>query len=288
MKVALVGSSGYISSFIIERLISESNVESILKIDCTKNSDIYLDLSTAEKFDYSVLNCIDFVIFTAAISSPDECALHFDYCWNINVTGTSYFIEEAIKRNCKVLFFSSDAVFGDIPGKIYTEESGTKAQTAYGKMKKTVEDNFKNNPLFKAIRLSYVVSAKDRFVSYCLNCIKNSEEANIFHPFYRNCITVSDVVNVVLWFLNNWDKYEYSILNVAGKELVSRLRIADEINRVTGNKLKYHISRPNNEFYTNRPPITQMVSLFLNKYNILDTKTFTEKLLIELGDIIYE
>ncbi len=288
MNVALVGSSGYIASFIIKRLEADESIENILKIDCTEDVDVYINLSEADKFDYSVLDNVDFVIFTAAISGPDKCASDFEFCWNINVTGTSYFIEEAIKRNCKVLFFSSDAVFGDIPGAIYTESSETKAETSYGKMKKAVEDKFRNDSHFKAIRLSYVVSAKDRFVSYCLDCIEKNETADIFHPFYRNCISVSDVVNVVIWFTKNWDKYEYFVLNVAGKELVSRLRIADEINRIMGNRLKYTISRPNDGFYANRPAITQMVSLFINKYSIINDNTFTKKISKELEDISYE
>ena len=77
-------------------------------------------------------------------------------------------------------------------------------------------------------------------------------------------------------------------LNVAGKELVSRLRIADEINRIMGNRLKYTISRPNDEFYANRPAITQIVSLFINKYSIVNDNTFTEKISKELEDISNE
>ena len=285
MNIAVVGSSGYIAGFIIDRLQKENIVENILKIDQNINADVYLDLADAVEFDYSVLDNVDFVIFTAAISGPDKCAQEFDFCWNINVTGTGYFINKAIERNCRVLFFSSDAVFGDIPGAIYTEKSETKAQTPYGKMKKAVEDRFKDCELFKAIRLSYVVSAKDRFVSYCLDCISQNAEADIFHPFYRNCISVSDVVDVVIWFMHNWEQYEYFVLNVAGKELVSRLRIADEINRITGNKLKYKISCPGDDFYTNRPSVTQMVSLFMNKYAILRDITFTEKISKELEDV---
>ena len=56
MNIAIVGSSGYIAGFIIERLKKESIVESILKIDQTDTADVYLNLSEAEKFDYSVLD----------------------------------------------------------------------------------------------------------------------------------------------------------------------------------------------------------------------------------------
>lgn len=285
MKIALVGSSGYISGFLLKRFENESHIKSVLKLDKNGNSDRYLDLANTSDFDYSILNDIDVVIFTAAISGPDQCANDFENCWNINVLGTKYFIKEAINRGCRVLFFSSDAVFGDIPGKIYDENSETMADTPYGKMKKAVEDEFKSNPLFKAIRLSYVASAKDRFVSYCMKCIESGEAADVFHPFYRNVIVVSDVVDVVDYLVLHWNEYKPTFLNVAGKELVSRVRIADELNRHIGGRLKYTISMPGEEFFRNRPKITQMKSLYLAHYNIIEDNTFTEKLSKELEEI---
>lgn len=287
MKIAIIGSSGYIASFLMERFCGMKDTE-ILRIDQTKDADLFLDLLNAEVFDYSALNDVDYVIFTAAISGPDQCASEFEKCWKINVEGTTVFIKNAIQRGCKVIFFSSDAVFGDVPGKIYTELSETKAQTPYGRMKKAVEDEFKANDKFKAIRLSYVVSAKDRFVKYCLSCIREEKTAEVFHPFYRNCITVSNVVDVVSWLINNWDTYEPWVLNVAGKELVSRVRIADELNRILGGKLRYSIISPSEEFYVNRPRITQMKSLYLNSYMILKDYNFTEKIQNEVEELDYE
>ena len=204
---------------------------------------------------------------------------------------------EVIKRGKRVLFFSSDAVFGDIPGEIYTENSLTQAITPYGKMKKAIEDEFKNEALFKAIRLSYVASARDHFIKYCLDCIENGKEtgkdgiegreAEIFHPFYRNVVTISDVAEVILYFALKWEEYAPTFLNVAGKELVSRIRIADELNRFLQKKkldctLKYKIITPDDSFFVNRPRITQMKSLYLSKYHILPEGSFTEKIQKEL------
>ena len=285
MKTALIGSSGYIGEFIRKRFAEEPEIDSVLKLDRNPASDAYLDLAEAEKFDYSLLKDIDYVVLTAAISGPDKCAQDFEECWKINVTGTSYFIREAIKHGCRVLFFSSDAVFGDIPGAIYDEESTTSAETPYGRMKKAVEDDFKESQLFKAIRLSYVASAKDRFYTYCLNCIRNDETAEIFHPFYRNVIVVSDVVDIVTYFAFHWDEYKPKFLNVAGKELVSRVRIADELNRHLGGKLSYTISMPGEEFFKNRPRITQTKSLYMQEYKIIPDNTFTEKIAKELEEV---
>lgn len=283
MDIAIVGSSGYIARSILDRLEKEKGIDRVIKIDRTGDIDVFLDLQDAERFDYRILDPIDQIIFTAAVSGPDQCASDFERCWAVNVTGTIYFVKRAIERRCRVLFFSSDAVFGDIPGEIYTEGSKTRAETPYGRMKKEVEDTFKGDPFFKAIRLSYVISARDRFVSYCLRCLEDGEVADIFHPFYRNCICVSDVVDVVAWFIGHWDKYKPFVLNVAGKELVSRVRIADEINRIMRGQLKYKISMPGEDFYKNRPRITQMKSLYMEGYRILKDGPFTEKIQRELS-----
>ncbi len=284
LNVAIVGSEGYIAQFLLKRLQTEKSVESVLKIDKSDNADVYLDLEHSEKFDYMCLDQIDYIIFTAAISGPDACANQYDLCWAINVMGTQHFIKESISRNCRVLFFSSDAVFGDIPGCIYLEDSKTDAKTPYGIMKKTIEDTFKKCKSFKAIRLSYVVSAKDKFVSYCLQCIEAGITAEVFHPFYRNCITVSDVVEIAVWIGLHWEEYGPWVLNVAGCELVSRVRIADEINRIFNNRLKYVITSPKPDFIKNRPCITQMGSLYLDKYSILNNVSFSEKFKKEMEE----
>lgn len=288
MNVAIVGSGGYIAGFLLQRFDSEPIIEKILTIDKGNHADRCLDLENPKEFDYEILKDIDYVVFTAAISGPDKCAAEFDMCWNVNVTGTIYFIKKAIGYGCKVLFFSSDAVFGDMPGTIYDEESETHAYTPYGRMKKAVEDEFKENVLFKAIRLSYVMSAEDRFTAYCLNCIKTGDTAEIFHPFYRNCISAKDVVDTVMWFAFHFNEYDPYVLNVAGKELISRVRIADEINRLLSGKLLYKIVIPDEKFFGNRPQITQMKSIYMQKYGILEDTSFTEKLQNELKEIINE
>ena len=284
MKIAIVGSSGYISGFLIKTIKKDLSEAEILKIDQMGDYDLFLNLKNAKNFDYESLKSVDYIIFTAAISGPDKCANDFDECWEVNVVGTEEFISNALLQGCKVLFFSSDAVFGDDKGIVFDENSMTNASTPYGKMKKHVEDTFKDNLNFKAIRLSYVASKKDRFTSYCFSCIEKGEIADIFHPFYRNVITISDVLKSVLWLVSNWDGFESSFLNIAGKELVSRVRMADEINRITKNSLKYTISFPDNGFFTNRPKITQMKSLYLKKYNIIETIEFSQKYRIELEE----
>lgn len=284
MDIALVGSSGYIAKYMIEQFEAEDQIDSCLKIGRSEKAGLHLDLYEAEKFCYDLLKDMNYIVFSAAISGPDQCAEDFKYCWHVNVTGTIYFITEALRRGCKVIFFSSDAVFGNDQGEIYTENSTTNAKFPYGRMKKAVEDRFKNESSFKSIRLPYVISKKDRFSAYCLDCISKGETAEIFHPYYRNCVFIQDVMQAVYWLMINWDEYPYSVLNVAGEELISRVRIADELNRYLGNRLKYSIISPGDAFYKNRPWITQMKSLYIQQYHIINGDSFTEKMKRELGE----
>ena len=247
MRIAIVGSSGYIAKHLMKAFTSQLNDCEIMKIDMTDDADMRLQLTAPAEFDYNKLQGIDYVIFTAAISGPDMCANEFDKCWDINVTGTTFFIREAIKRDVRVLFFSSDAVFGDIPGHIYDEDSVTQAYTAYGKMKKAIEDEFKTSKFFK--------------------------------------FTVSDVIKAILWLMQYWTTFDSFVLNLTGTELVSRVRMADEMNRYFGNKLKYTVTQPNEDFFKNRPQVTQMKSKYLYALNIIENKTFTEKFQEELKKI---
>lgn len=269
-KIYVVGSQGYIGTRLMRFLQKKYNVFGI-----DLNGAHKIDLKIPQNFDYNLLKDAT-VIFTAAVSSPDLCANDYENAYSINVVGTKYFITEALKRNCKILFFSSDAVFG-FTENIVDELTPTVGDTAYGKMKKEIEDAFKKNYLFKAIRLSYVFSFEDKFTSYLLSAIRKNEVAEVFHPFYRNVITVDDVINVIDWLLQHWEEYEPSFLNVCGSELVSRVRIADEVKRCTRKKLQYSIRYPGKEFYRNRPEILEMKSLYLHQ--ILNTREcFSDKI----------
>ena len=277
MKIGLVGSLGYIAGFLINKL---SNHE-IIKIDKSGDYDYFLDLENSNDFDSNIFNDLDYLIFTAAISSPDLCQREYDKCWNINVIGTGNIIEKALNNNCRIIFFSSDAVYGDNPDLIFDENSITETSLAYGKMKKEIEDRFKDNGNFKAIRLSYVVSKKDKFTSYVLKCKDNNEVCEVYDPFYRNCITVSDVCNVVCWLVDNWQDFKHPFLNICGDELISREDIVKQINDLFNESIDYKVIYPGDEFYLSRPKICQMKSIYLDEYHILDKKTFKEKLIEE-------
>lgn len=285
MNIVVVGASGYIGTGITKHFKANRIHDKIYTAGRHMESDIQLDLSNIECFDESQLDDVDYMIFASAVSGPDQCDKEQKKAWKINVDSTVRVIRYAVSKGCRVLFLSSDAVYGDMIGKIYSEEDATEPRTAYGRMKKAVEDAFRGESLFKSLRLSYVASGHDKFISYCLACMKKGETADIFHPFYRNCVTMTEVIHIVDWFRDHFDDFEPSALNVCGTELVSRVRIADELNRIYDSELNYTIAMMGDAFFANRPRITQMESRYLYEYGILKPRSFSERLKKELEDM---
>lgn len=268
-KVYLVGSSGYLGKKLYQYL-----QEDYFLCCLGRDTACRLELNLPQHFDYSILER-DTVLFTAAVSSPDLCAADYERAFRVNVEGTGYFIEEAIKRECRVLFFSSDAVYGFYDG-IADENTVTSGQTAYGKMKKAIEDRFLGSSLFKSLRLSYVFSMEDKYTSYLLDCAEKGITAEVYHPFYRSAVSVADVIDTVRWMIAHWQEFDHPLLNLCGSELVSRVRIADAVKQQIAPELFYRIIVPEGDFYKNRPAVLEMGSLYLDQ--MIDVQErFTQK-----------
>ncbi len=277
-RVIIVGNSGYIGSSLIRKFKSEHC--DVLTAG-RRNADLLLSLEDPSTFAYQSLQAGDTILFTAAVSSPDRCAEDFDYCWKTNVEGTAEIISRMLERGARVLFFSSDAVYSSDPSGIYDESTELAPDFPYGKMKAEIEQRFSDNHSFKAVRLSYVFSGDDKYTSYLRKCMTSGNEAEVFHPYYRSCISLSDVSAATYWLFKNWSSFSHKRLNLAGMELVSRVRMADELS-LMDESFSYSILEPDPGFYLTRSKITQMKSLYLYAYDIIEARTFSEAFRAEL------
>lgn len=256
----IVGKNGFIAKKLLER--------DTKKYLCTSSQNeagnIFLDLHQPEIFDYTLINKNTKVVLLAAISSPDECTKNYENSYSINVVGTKKFIEEVIKREGKVLFFSSDVVYGNTIEAV-DEETMTNPFGSYAKMKDEVEKAFDHELNFKVFRLSYVLSKEDKYLSYLQNCISNNEAAEVFHPFNRKVVFINDLLEAIENILKKWDEFGNKKFNICGDEDISRKDIADFYNEATGSKLTYTIIEPNQIFWDARPKDINIHSLYLEK-----------------------
>lgn len=257
-KILVVGKGGVIAS------------ELLKQIDCLTTStqadqdSILLDFRTPEAFDYRDWGAGDAVVLLGAISSPDLCHKHYAQTYQVNVEGTSYFISQMLSSGVRVLFFSSDVVYGDRDC-VVDENSETSPLGEYAHMKMDVENSFTGNTLFKVFRLSYVLSKRDSFYGYLKGCLENGHMAEVFHPLYRNVVSVYDVVDGIKAVLRNWNNVSASVVNVCGKHRVSRKDIADMFSKSCHGRLQYQTVAIDDAFWRARPKNVNVRSLYFEQ-----------------------
>jgi len=107
----IIGGRGYVGA----ALFSSIPDGTIGVATASSESEGFLRLRLEARHDFAniPLSIGDVVFLTAAISSPDICALEHSRAWAVNVTGTSEFIIHAISRGSRIIFFSSDTVYGE-------------------------------------------------------------------------------------------------------------------------------------------------------------------------------
>ena len=230
----------------------------------------------------TVLREGDTIIFTAAISEPAIVSAQFEKATRVNVESTGEFIQGAIDLGCKVLFLSSDTVYGDVETG-FDESHPINPKGAYAEMKSIVEKRFEGNPNFKSFRCSLNFYKDDRFTQYLKTCAANNVEADIFDPLTRAIVHRDDTVDAILAVANDWNLAEGQYTNCGGSQVLSRAQIAETMKRVALPNLQFKVSRPPSKFYTDRPAFIEMKSPNLKRILGRSPVTFEEAVKIEFA-----
>jgi dTDP-4-dehydrorhamnose reductase len=223
-----------------------------------------LDLRAPGEFDYDIVAAGDKVVFAAAISSPDQCQRQFDLAYAINVTGTIEAIANFIDRGARVIFFSSDVVFGETAQEVL-EDSDRRPSGPYAEMKSAVERYFEDMPQVKTLRLSYVLSGSDTFLAYLRACLERGTAASAYHALDRRVVAIDDLMTAIEVICRDWGALPFPSLNVAGPDLLSRRQLADIYAEATGSRLRVASTEPPPGFFDARPRVINMGSRYLEK-----------------------
>lgn len=282
MSTLVVGASGYIGKRIMARLGCDPQVWATSTNP--RPGGVLLDLGRPNDFDYSLVRESDLIVLAAAISSPDVCANQQDFARSVNVAGTGRFIERCMERKARVLFLSSDTVYGAAKEQI-NESAPINPAGDYAEMKAEVERAFLGHIGFKSFRLSYVFSREDKFTRYLTDCGKARRKAEVFHPFARRMVHREDVVEAVIRMREHWPEIDSAVLNVGGPELLSRWDLAAMLKETVMPDLEYTVVEPEEEFFFNRPKAINMDSPFLQPLLGRPSRTIREAVQIEFRDV---
>ena len=265
----IIGASGFIGTKFIQFLNQKCIIDYIGYSDEAIEDFKKLDLLNIDYKHFDYINEDDVVVFLAAISSPDICENNYQFARSVNVIGTETFIAECLKRKAKVIFFSSDVVYGGNTA-INTELTSPSPIGKYAEMKLYIEQQFKSYANFKVLRLSYVLSENDKFFNYLTECHNNNEVAEVFDGLYRNVILVDDVLDSIYNLSIKFYNFSNVVFNVCGDDCLSRVDLTKYYIKKF-NIVKYKVIEVPEEILKSRPNKIEVKSLFLEK--LLDRKT---------------
>lgn len=262
MKIHVIGSTSYIAKRLLRRLDHRNDV--ICYARHGGPGVISLDLTDLNKSVFSQIDRGDFVVLLAAVSSPDECHIHYEASYQINVTGTKQFVEECLLRGARVLFFSSDVVVGacDVA---HDETMPVNPIGEYGQMKYAIEQAFSSHPNFKAFRLSYVLSKEDKFIKFLQKSSQNNEVPDVFDALYRNVVYLEDLIDGIIALEKTFTQWDTPIFHICGPELLSRKDLAQIYQQVVDPKLHFSVSVPGAAFFEARPNTIAIKSRYFSQ-----------------------
>lgn len=246
---------------------------------------LHLNLDEPGAFDYGRLDAGDTVFITAALSSPDVCERERDRAWNVNVTGTAAFIEKAIHRGARIIFFSSDTVYGE-QNSPFTEKATSIPAGAYAEMKGSVETLFVTEDNFKSLRLSYVFSREDKFTQYLIDCSSRNIIADVFHPFLRAVVHRDDVISGAISLAERWAEIPDRVINFGGPQIVSRVDYAQALHNVCLPALRFTVTEPDAAFFHNRPRNIAMLSPIFTNLLGRPARSLREAACVEFADVL--
>lgn len=262
-RCVVIGATGYIGS---QLFAAAAQGGEVLGTSSSAASSQHTHLNLAAPADFVERNVRpgEVVYLTAAISAPDVCASNPGWARQVNVVGTGEIIEQALCAGARVVFFSTDAVYGDQDVE-FDESLQCMPAGEYASMKHEIENRFKGSNAFKSLRLSYVFSSEDKFTRYLRGCVRSGIPAEIFHPFLRSVVYRTDVVAGALGLAAQWDKVGEQNINFGGPEILSRVQFAEYLRGAGMSDLRFEVAHPEPAFFQQRPRSIAMRSPILSR-----------------------
>jgi len=261
MALVIIGAAGFIG----RRLAAAApDAMQVFHAGATASPShsMVVSLESPADFDFSRIRPGDVILLTSGISSPDRCASDLARAQAVNVTGTGEFIARLIGRGAGVVFFSTDAVYGEQP-EPFDETRPCNPLGVYADLKHQVEKRFLGEPGFKTIRLSYVFSRDDSFTMYLGRCATTGSEASLYPSFRRAVIHREDVVAGAIALARTFESVPAQIVNFGGPSIVDRPEFATILQRVAFPDLRWATTSPPPDFFINRARTICMTSPIL-------------------------
>ena len=239
MKVLITGGTGLLGQGLI------ATAEAAHRLSILHLRDYPVSASGVEAVSFDMLDRdrlaeffaahdFDVVIHAAGIASVDYVERHFEESWESNVVGTQNVVDLVCKRDMRLVYVSSNAVF-DGDRAPYSEDHPTNPVNRYGRIKVECEGIVRRmcqEALIVRPILMYgwhLPQARMNPVTWLIDRLRRGESTHLVNDVYENPLYSHHCAEAI-WGAIRLGKT--GTFHIAGKEIVNRYELAKLVAQV--------------------------------------------------------
>ena len=257
-KILITGGAGYIGSKLATKLLN--NGYEVTVLDVLKFSSKSLNhLFSNKKFYFikgdvrnkKLMNQLvkknEFIIPLAALVGAPLCEKYRKEALDVNLNSIKYLMKLIIKKNKKIIYLTTNSGYGvGEKNKYCDENSPLKPISLYGRTKVNAEKivmKYKNSVGFRLATVfgySYRMRT-DLLVNNFVFKSLNEKKLTLYEPhFRRNYIHVDDVVDGIIYTINNFKRLKSNVYNLGlSSANLTKYMLAKKIkNKIKSLKIK--------------------------------------------------
>jgi nucleoside-diphosphate-sugar epimerase len=256
-KILVTGGAGYIGSFLTTELVRIGYKVTVLDI-LSYNTNSLNHLQRFNNFKFlkfdvndhkklkKILKNFNFIIPLAALVGAPLCDKFKKKAVKTNFEQIA-FICKNLKKNQKLIYLNTNSGYGvGDKNKFCDENSPLNPISLYGKTKVDAENFLLKHKNWISLRLATVFGYSyrmrtDLLVNFFASEALKKKKITIFEPnFRRNFIHVSDVARAIIFFIENFSKFQNNIYNLGlSNANLTKLQLARKVQKkVIGCKIK--------------------------------------------------
>lgn len=253
-KILLTGTAGFIAGNFIRKVIFDKLPYEFVSIDKITNNNLLNNIFVNKSHQFYMNNIcdrhfidlifqyhkFDYLIHYAASTHVDKSIESANEFIENNVLGTQVLIDACVKHNVKMLYFSTDEVYGALKSEndiSWTEDSEISPNNPYAASKAAGELLVK--AAGKTHGLDYVITRSsniygprqtpDKLIPKIIKCILEDKPIPIYGKGMqiRDWTNVIDNAQAVVKILENWKSGE--IYNISANQEFSNIEVVQEI-----------------------------------------------------------
>jgi len=262
MRILVTGANGFLGHSLVPGLVQAGHeVLATGRGACRLNAGLYT-YAALDITDHPAVNALvnqfapALIIHAAAMTKPDECALHPAKAREINVDATRNLLAAAGKMQSRFLYMSTDFVFDGLKG-MYTETDMPSPVNEYGQTKWEAEKLVQQYPLpWSIVRTVLVygkaIAGRANIISILKEKLLQQQPYRVVDDQVRTPTWVEDLARGIVLIVN---RQATGIWHLAGKDIRTPYELAMDtaailkadksvIIRVTADTFKEPARRP--------------------------------------------